>query len=213
MEENLQIEGLDALGRSVMGYITSHFERGRVFYVEDLEGSGHSVEVLRVALSNLVDGTERVVRLARGVYCYPETDGNGHALLPGEERLAQLLAERWHVRIAPCGSQAAYLAGFTGFQLSPLTYVSDGSYQYFNLQNGRRIEFLRRKSNKVFYFRSEVMRNLSEGLRHLGEGSVGEGEMRVVAERLREVSREDFEHDLKLCPYWVRTFIRTASAG
>lgn len=193
-----------AVGARIFSYIQANFQRGRIFFAEDLEVLGEPMDHVRLALSELVQDNFSIVRLARGVFCYPRLDAHAKVVLPDERDVASALAERWGVRIVPCGEQAALLAGLIPFGLHPLRYVSDGSYQYFNLQNGRRIEFLRRKSVKVFRFRNEALRNLVEGFRWLGQDSIGENECAVARRTLRSVPDPDFSRDILLAPGWIR---------
>ena len=127
--------------------------------------------------------------------------------MPSMETIAESLARRRKVRIAPCGAQAAFLAGFTGLQVSPYTWVSDGSDQEFHLQNGRTIRFVRRLSLKVFQFSSVRMRNLVEGLRYLGKDEIHAEGRGVIADNLQWVSDEEFLHDIRLCPLWIREIL------
>lgn len=199
---------MDTVDNVLLSFIFSHFSRGTVFFAEDLEPSGVQPEAIRFSLSRLVVGEWGIVRLGRGIYCNPEMSGRGGKLLmPSMESLAGSIARRWKVRIAPCGAQAAYLAGFTGLQVYPYTWVSDGSDQVFHLQNGKSIHFVRRKSLKVFQFLSPVMRNLCEGLRFVGKDAVGIEERGVVADNLLKVSDAEFQHDIRLCPQWIRELL------
>lgn len=194
---------------SLLPFIFSRFPRGSVFFAEDLEPSGYSPDEIRFSLSRIVAGQTGVVRLARGVYCVPQVqEHSGKYLMPSSETIAVALARRWKVRIAPCGAQAAYLAGFTGIQTHQNTWVSDGSEQIFHLQNGVEIHFLRRKSLKVFQFSSLRMRNLVEALRYIGKNELNTEGRGVVADNLQLVSDEDFQHDLRLCPLWIRELLR-----
>lgn len=200
---------METVDSSLLSFIFSSFPRGTVFFAEDLEPSGYAPDVIRWSLTRLVVTETGVVRLARGVYCIPEQDSfSGKLRMPSSGVIAHALARRWKVRIAPCGAQAAYLAGFTGIQTRQDTWVSDGSDQVFHLQNGREIRFLRRNSLKVFQFRSERMCNLSEGLRYLGKDNVGIGEREVVSGSLHLVDADDFLHDIRLCPSWIRELFK-----
>ena len=190
----------------LFGLIVDRYPRGSIFFADDFSLDGHRPEAVRWALSELCSDGVSIIRLGRGIFCYPRLDPHGKVVTPDDLAVAEALAARWRVRIAPCGEQAAYLSGLIAFQNYPLRFVSDGSEQVFNLQNGRRIEFLRRKSVKVFDFRSERFRNLVEGLRFLGSPNVKEFETGVVREVLREVPDSDFFHDVLLAPGWVREF-------
>lgn len=200
---------MESIDTAILSGIYKSVPRGSVFFAEDLEFTGFPPDSIRWALARIVKSDNGVVRLGRGVYCLPKTVGDsGKLLMPSTEVIARGLASRWKVRIAPCGAQAAYLAGFTGIQLGPDTYVSDGSDQEFHLNGGRRIVFTKRKSMKVFRFTSERMRNLSEGMRFLGKEYFVDRQARgIVAENLSLVSDGDFRHDVRLCPIWIRELL------
>lgn len=190
--------------------ISSGFPRGAIFFAEDIQFDGRPEEQVRLALSELSRSPSGgIIRLCRGVYCRPRLDPSAKVIVPDDLDVAAALAARWRVRIAPCGEQAAYLAGLIDFQRYPLRFVSDGSYQYFNLQNGRRIEFIRRKSLKVFSFLNPRMRNLVEGVRFLGMENIREHEAGIIMGTLAEIPDGDFRHDIMLSPGWVREYFLT----
>lgn len=200
---------MDSVDSLLLSFLISSFHRGSVFFAEDLEPSGLSPEVIRFSLSRLVSSETTVVRLARGMYYLaPQQEFSGKLKMPSMQTMAESLARRWKVRIAPCGAQAAYLSGFTGIQLYPYTWVSDGSDQEFHLQNGKTIRFIRRKSLKVFHFTSERMRNLVEALRYIGEKEIHAEGRGVIADNLQWVSDEEFLHDIRLSPGWIRELLK-----
>lgn len=182
---------------------------GAIFFSDDLEGLGISSSSIRFSLAELAQEGTHVVRLARGVYCRPMREERSfRTLLPSPDTVAHAVADRMCVRIVPCGAHAAYLSGLEPFSSAPLTFATDGSEQVVNLQNGHRLVFVKRRSHKVYFFRSERLRNLSEGLRWLGRERVGPGEKGVAADILLGVSDEDFLHDVRLCPGWIRELLR-----
>ena len=194
---------------TLLSFIFSEFSRGTVFFAEDLESTGLSPEDIRFSLSRIVSDETGIVRLARGVYCFAKIqEGSGKLLLPSVDSIAESLARRWRVRIAPCGAQAAYLAGFTGIQTHQNTWVSDGSDQTFHLQNGVEIRFLRRKSLKVFQFKSVRMRNLVEALRYIGKDGLHVEDREAAAKALQQVSDDEFAADIRLAPLWIRELLR-----
>lgn len=200
---------MDSVDSLLLSFLISSFPRGSVFFAEDLERSGLSPEVIRFSLSRLVSSETTVVRLARGMYYLAlQQEFSGKLKMPSMQTMAESLARRWKVRIAPCGAQAAYLSGFTGIQLYPYTWVSDGSDQEFHLQNGKTIRFIRRKSLKVFQFTSERMRNLVEALRYIGEKEIHAEGRGVIADNLQWVSDEEFLHDIRLSPGWIRELLK-----
>lgn len=200
---------MDTVDSSLLSFIFSSFPRGTVFFAEDLEPSGYAPEVIRFSLSRIVSSETTVVRLARGMYYLaPQDEFSSRLKMPSVESIAASLARRWKVRIVPSGAQAAYLAGFTSLQMDSTTFLSDGSDQVFHLQNGKSIRFVKRRSLKVFQFRSERMRNLVEALRYLGKDSIHAEGRGVIADNLLKVSDEDFLHDLRLSPSWIRELLK-----
>ena len=193
--------------------IASEFPRGTIFFAEDLEFIGRDPLEIRWALSTLSKDGISLVRLARGVYCYPRLDEHAKLMLPDDQTIAEALARRWRVRIVPAFEQAAYLSGLIPLQLNPLKFFSDGAQQYFNLQNGHRIEFIRRAGVKVFSFRSEKLRNLVEGLRFLGPDNITDFVIGVVRRTLPEISASDFNHDIVLAPGWIRNILLGECSG
>ncbi len=207
MQETTLMETVDSF---LLSFIFKEFPRGSVFFAEDLERSGLSPDVIRWSLTRIVTIESGVIRLSRGVYCYPERAGNsGKLLVPSPEIIAQHLARRWRLRIAPYGANAAYLAGFTGLQVDRFTWASDGSDQVFHLQNGITITFKKRKSQKIFQYRSSRMRNLVEAMRFLGKEYTTHTKRRgVIADNLQLVRDEEFLHDVRLAPLWIRETLK-----
>lgn len=201
---------METVDSSLLSFIFSSFHRGSVFFAEDLEPSGYSPAEIRFSLSRIVSSQVAVVRLGRGIYYLApqEEEFSGKLKMPSMETIAENLARRWKVRIAPCGAQAAYLAGFTGIQMYPYTWVTDGSDQIFHLQNGRSIRFVKRRSLKIYQYRSLRMRNLVEALRYLGEDQIHAEGRGVVADNLQWVSDEEFLHDIRLAPSWIRELLK-----
>lgn len=187
----------------------SSLERGTIFFAEDLEHLGITPSFLRILLPEMAREGTLIVRLARGIYCFPKLshDYPPQRLLPSPDEIAHAVAARWKVNIVPTSAHAAYLAGLYPFSANPYAYASDGSDQVVHLQNGRDIVFVKRRSHKVYYFRSERLRNLSEGLRYLGPKQVGPEQKAVIGETLTMVSLEDFRHDILLMPAWIRELL------
>ena len=122
--------------RSLVSSHVASLPPGTIFFPDDLDVLGLPAESVREALSYLSKEGAVLVRLARGVYCHPRMADSPYALdrlLPEPDEIAAALARRWRVRIVPCGAEAAYRAGLVPFRERPLTFLSDGSPQYFNL--------------------------------------------------------------------------------
>jgi hypothetical protein len=186
--------------------------RGRIFFAQefyDLWPEG----TVRYALSALAEKGQ-IVRLARGVFCFPELSEHGmKMLLPEPDTVAQAVADKARVRIVPVKDQAACLVGLTGLSFNKYVYLTDGAPRKINLSNGRAIEFRHTSEMRIFAFRSRKMMLLSNGIRALGKEHVGAGEREVLKWQLDSVPAEEFAKDIQLCPGWVRDILSDLKAN
>ena len=180
--------------------------RGRIFFAQEYYDFWPESSV-RFALSNLArDG--HIARLARGVFCFPELSEYGMKMhLPGADEIARAVADNSHVRIVPCGDQAAYLVGLTAFQLGASAYLTDGAPRKIRLTNGRTIEFQHTSEMRIFAFRNRKMQLMSNAVRALGKDQIGMDEKEALKWHLEGVPSEEFNSDIQLCPEWVRDML------
>ena len=183
------------------------FPRGTIFFAEDCLGAGLSPMITRYYLSALAE-EGRIARLARGVFYLPELTEYGMKMrMPTVDQIAEAIARRSNVRIAPCEDQCAYLAGLTTVQVAPLNYITDGAERVIHLSNGRTMRFIRRTEARIFAIRSPRMQRLTLGMRALGRQGIGLAERRAIRENLEWVSKEDFRDALWKTPEWVRDLL------
>ncbi len=186
--------------------------RGRIFFAQEYYDRWPDSTVRFCLASLAADG--QIARLARGVFCYPKLSEYGMKMeLPTADEIAQAVAEKSKVRIVPCGDQAAYLVGLTGFQFTTSTYLTDGAPRRINLSNGRAIVFQHTSEMRIFAFTNRKMQLLSNGIRALGRKNVGTLDKEPIKYHLGTVRPEDFYRDLPLCPEWVRDLLLSLRAG
>lgn len=181
--------------------------RGRIFTAHDLAMQGDAVSV-RQALVSLTD--ERfIVRLARGLYCFPKLEGEYtiRTILPTADMIAQEIAEKAGVRIVPYGDQAAYLMGFTSLQMGRYTFLTDGAPRRIGVGNGVFITFLHTSEMRIFMFRNTTMQLLCLAIRTVGRDGITPEIRSIIADRLTSVPKDEFEHDIRLAPAWVSDLI------
>ena len=183
------------------------WDRGRIFFLDDfatLESPG----AVRFALLGMVkEGF--VIRLARGVYCYPEISGEFgmKRIIPSDERIAYCIAEKEKVRIIPYGDQAAYKLGLTTMRISDLKYLTDGAPRKINLSATRKIYFNHTDEVKMFGYRNETMQDIASAIRFLTEEMIDGERKRILHKHLSTVPEEDFRHDITIPPAWVGKII------
>lgn len=180
--------------------------RGRIFFAQEYYDRWPESTV-RFSLGVLAE-TGQIVRLARGVFCYPNLSEHGmKMLLPDPDDIAKAIAEKTKVRIVPVGDQAACLVGLTGLSFNRYTYLTDGAPRKINLSNGRRIEFRHTSEMRIFAFTNRKMMLISNGMRAIGRKNIKEGEREIIKWRLDSIPPADFEKDILLCPEWVRDML------
>lgn len=180
--------------------------RGRIFFLEDFDELEDPVSVRQFICSMVSEGF--VIRLARGIYCYPRLSapeyGPATIIKPDSETIAQALAARENVRITPYGDQAAYKLGLTTMYISSQKYLTDGSPRVIHLAADRKIYFNHTSEVKMFAFQNENMQMLSSTLRAMGNDYFDNPERRrKVHEILRAVPDKEFNNDIKIPPAWV----------
>jgi len=176
--------------------------RGKIFFANDFT-MFCTPENVRQALCVLTS-EHFIERLARGIYCFPRLVGEYsiQTLYPDTETIAQAVADRSKIRIIPYGDQAAYLVGFTTLQMGRYTYLTDGAPRTIKA-NYTTIIFHHTSEMRIFSFRNRTMQLLSLAIRAVGKEGYTPQMAAIAAEHITNVPREDFEHDVKLCPGWV----------
>ena len=180
--------------------------RGRIFFAQDYYDRWPDSTV-RYSLAEMAKEGQ-IVRLARGVFCFPRLSEYGmKMILPEPGEIAEAVAEKSRIRIVPYGDQAAYLVGLAAFQFSKTTYLTDGAPRIIHLSNGRTIEFRHTSEMRIFAFRNRKMQLLSNGIRAVGEDRIKSDEKEAIKFHVSGVSSEEFDHDLQFCPEWVRDLL------
>lgn len=183
--------------------------RGRIFFLDDFAPLNDPVSVRQFICGMVDEGF--VVRLARGIYCYPrlsEGEYSSRMLLPDVETIAYALAAKENVRIIPYGDQAAVKLGLSSLVVSNQKYLTDGSPRVINLSATNKIYFNHTSEVKMFAFRNEKMQLLSSAIRALGEEYFeDEWRKRRVREILKDIPEDEFNRDITLPPAWVGKII------
>ena len=101
--------------------------RGALFFPDTFADAGTS-DAVRSALVRLCENGV-LTRVAQGIYCYPRVDERwgGGSILPSVEEIAQAIAARDRVRIAPTGAYALYRLGLSTQIPANVVFVTDGS--------------------------------------------------------------------------------------
>lgn len=100
-------------------------KRGRLFFPDDFHPA--SSDAVRSALVRLCRAGD-LMRVAQGIYCYPKVDrkwGSG-IIPPSIEEIAEAIAKRDKVRIAPTGAYVLNKLGLSTQIPANVVFVTDG---------------------------------------------------------------------------------------
>lgn len=161
---------------------------------------------LRYALANLAS-EGFLIRLARGVYYRPLLTEESHKrVLPDPIEVASTVARKSSMKLIPCMEHSSRVIFGRG-DYKPYSFLTDGSSRKLKLYKGPTLEFLHTKEARLFTFKSELVRDISNGLRFLGKDNISEREKRIILGLLPAVGSETLREDIPKCPEWVREFI------
>lgn len=183
------------------------WERGRIIFIDDFADVPSQWGV-RFGLSALAQ-EGFIMRLARGVYCYPRIEGeySMRTIAPEPEAIAFAVAARERVRIQPYGDLAAYELGLSTLRISELRYLTDGAPRRICLSGGRRILFFHTSEVKMFDYCNTTMQKLSSAIRTLGREAIDDERMRKMRSILSNVPQDEFRRDITLPPAWVQEIL------
>ncbi len=181
---------------------------GTIFFPDEVRLKDVPQKQVRFILAKLArEGS--IIRLAWGIYIRPALgDVSKKALLPSPETIAETVARKSFLQIIPSGARAARKVGLLGNEV-------EDAYEWFvlgvprqiRLINGKTIKFLMTKEARLFAFKDERMRDLSNGIRYLGKFNIGAFEVDAIRVYLKEIPEEAYKEDLELCPEWVREIL------
>ena len=121
-----------------------------------------------------------------------------------EGMIAEAIAKRDKVRIAPTGAYALYRLGLSTQIPANVVFITDGSPRRVTIGKGRGILFKHTSEMRTFAYQSSLMALIVTALREIGEGNATEQQKAIIKKHLENVSEKDFSHDITLAPIWVR---------
>lgn len=207
-EKKYGILAMESVDKQILSYIKK-CGRGSVVFSDQFARFGTSVRVQK-AMEQLV-ASGNLVRVARGIYCYPKIDkefGLG-VLYPGTEDVARAVAKRDRAKIVPTGEWAQYQLGLTQQVPMVVVYLTDGYSRTVKLVKGGTIQF-KHAAPKNFAFINQIAMMVTSALRTLGKEAVTDEQIRIVQEHLRKEPQEMVFRDLALMPDWIKTIVKKA---
>lgn len=187
--------------------------RGTVFFADRFSRLG-SAERLRKAMEVLIKRGS-IVRVARGVFCYPkktpaflkEMGIVSEYQMPSSDDIANAIAKRDRIKIAPTALHAQNLLGLSQQMVMNYVYLTDGRAKKVKLENGGLIEF-KHTVAKNLAFTNRLAMLITFALKDYGQDGVTDKHIMRIKELLSHEKQEDIERDYPLMPEWIREILK-----
>lgn len=183
--------------------------RGCIFFPSDFTSYGE-VKAVGKSLERLTAKGD-IVRLARGIYLYPEIDtvlGLG-ILMPSIEQIAETIARRDKARIVPTGIYAMNKLGLSTQVPMNVVYLTDGAPRKVSLGNGRSIQF-KYTTPRNLAFTNPLAMLVTFALKEVGKDNVTEDIVKRIKSVLQKERKENILADEALMPAWIRNITKKA---
>ena len=178
-------------------------KKGTVLFAEDFLDIGNSSSINK-ALSRLAE-KNIIVRLAQGIYLYPEVDVNIGVLYPTLDEIAKTIAKRDKSRIIPTGDLAFNMLGLTTQIPMNAVYLTDGSPR--SIKVGKRSIKFKKTAPKNLSLKGEISSLVIQAIKKIGKNNISEAEIEKIKDVLKKEKPENISHDIKMCPSWIREII------
>lgn len=183
--------------------------RGTIFFGQDFSDIA-SPEAIRKVLQRL-EAENLLIRIAPGIYCYPKIDtefGLG-VLRPSLLTIAEAIAKRDNTLIAPTGAYALNMLGLSTQVPTNAVFYTTGSSRRVPIGKGKGILFKHTSSAGRFAFQSRLMMLIVSAMCDIGQSKITDTHLEVIRKHLDNVTPEEFNHDIKLAPVWVRKILHS----
>lgn len=176
---------------------------GEVFFVSSFPQ--FDVEYVTKLLS-IFEKEGLITRIAKGVYVKARKTRFG-IIYPSAYELVREIAKRDKAKVYPTGDTAANRLGFSTQVPMNACFLTSGTPRTLKL--GNRIVTLKHSVPKNFAYKGELMPELVQALRNIGEENITKDIEKRIAQLLTETPEpQTIEHDLLLAPVWIRQIIK-----
>lgn len=162
-------------------------------------------EIARKALQR-VYGSEKIMRLGRGIYYKPKESELIGIIKPSAEQIAEAIAKRDKARIIPTGSYAQYRLGLTTQIPMNVVYLTDGSPRKVQVGN-QKITF-KKTSPKNLSVEHNLTSLIIQAMREFGEGNVAPEHLNRITEIIKKSNEtEMIRENIRYAPAWIKKHV------
>ena len=177
-------------------------EKGKLYFPNSFSTDFNIGAVTR-ALSRL-EKEGILVRLAQGVYLYPETNRFG-IVRPSLDEIASAIAHKDNALIIAAGSTALNKLGLSDQVPLNAVYHTTGSGRIVKIGT-RKIRF-KHTAPRNFVYKSKIMPLIVEAMKALKEENVDDKTLKQIEEIVFSLKKEEldsFRQDINNTPIWIR---------
>lgn len=186
----------------------THCKFGEVFFVSSFPK--YDVEYVTKLLAQF-EKEGIITRISKGIYVKARKTRFG-ILYPSAFELVTEIAKRDKAVIIPTGFTAANRLGLSTQVPMNTSFLTTGSSRKLAL--GNRTVTLKHGAPRNFAFKGQLMQELVQAMRSIGEDNLTPENERQIAKLLAENSEKDtIEHDLLIAPVWMRNIIKRNIKG
>ena len=179
---------------------------GKVYFPADFFECG-SQKAVSKALQRLVQA-DFLMRMERGLYCYPETSKWGMGKLPASSDVVlEAYARRDGFRTGPCPGAAQNALGLSDQVVMNPVYTTDGPSRTIHFYKGFRPIVLYHVSPRVFNYKSRIIMLTVIALDDIGKEDLWQFDLEMMERVYSRVPYSEIRDDLRNTPTWMRNLI------
>lgn len=187
--------------------------RGTVFFADKFSHLGNANRLHKAM--ELLTKKGNIIRVSRGIYCYPKKTAAFMKELgvtseydwPSPDEIAEAIAKRDRVKIAPTALHAQNLLGLSQQMVMNFVFLTDGRAKKINLENGLQIVFKHTVARNLA-FSNKLAMLITFALKEFGQEGVTDEHIRRIKELLPHEKQENIERDYPLMPEWIREILK-----
>lgn len=178
---------------------------GRLFAVSDFLDLGNANSIYKYLGDFEQEG--RLIRIYRGIYQKPNyNELLKMNILPSATQVAEVLAKKNHWKIAPAKDLALNSLGLDTQVSNQFDFISSGPTKKIKLEDGRELNFRQVTQREVLLHPTSAL--VIEAFKQLGEGNIGERELKIVRRQLTDQQMKRLIRDSENSRLWIREKIR-----
>ena len=196
---------------SITKKLISHIKklgRGALFSPKDLLDIAPR-DLIDKTLSRLV-GQGLIIRVTRGVYCYPKKHPVIGAISPPLDDIAKTIAKKLDQKLQISGAEAAHLFGISTQVPAKRVYYTDGLSRQIKV--GNQVLQFKHACPKKMAGAGEKAGAVLQAIRYLGKQTINDDTINMIAKQVDAKDQKSLRQIASFAPDWSRPFLNKISS-